>query len=73
MKLIKKVHECKFENLPISSSSHENNVEDFTLKHLLRFEISAREILEKFVYIRKQYNKIKISVLFKKFTNFTGK
>ena len=25
-------------------------VEDFTLKHILHFEISAREICEKFVY-----------------------
>ena len=26
------------------------NVEDFTLKYLLRFEICARELCEKFVY-----------------------
>ena len=39
------------ENLPISSSSYENNnVKDFTFKHLLLFEICAREICEKFVY-----------------------
>ena len=42
---------CRFENLPISSSSYENNnVEDFILKNLLRFEICAREICEKSVY-----------------------
>ena len=35
-------------------------VEDFTLKHLLRFEIRTRK------------NMLKISLLFKKFTNFTG-
>ena len=31
-------------------SSYDNNVEDFILKHLLLFEICAREISEKFVY-----------------------
>ena len=35
--------------MPISLSSYENNAEDFTLKKLLRFEICAREICEKFV------------------------
>ena len=30
--------------------SYENNVENFTLKHLLLFEKCAREICEKFVY-----------------------
>ena len=29
---------------------HENNVEDFTLKHLLLFEICACEVCEKCVY-----------------------
>ena len=49
-------------------------VEDFTLKHLLVFEICAREIYEKFVYKHlEQKNMLKISLLFKKFTNFTGK
>ena len=33
-----------------SLSSYENNVEDFLLKHLLLFEICAREICERFVY-----------------------
>ena len=46
-------------------------VEDFTFKQLLRSEICAREICEKFVY--KQQNKVKISLLFKKVKNFTGK
>ena len=41
-----KVHSCRFENLPISLSSHENNVEDFTLL----IETCAREICGKFVY-----------------------
>ena len=31
-------------------SSYENNVEDFTLKHLLLFRICTSEICEKFVY-----------------------
>ena len=43
-------HEFQFENLPISSSSQENNVNDFTLKYLSRFELCALEIYEKFVY-----------------------
>ena len=43
-----KVHQCRFENLPISSSLSENIM--LTLKHLLLFEICAREICEKFVY-----------------------
>ena len=47
---ILKVQLCRFENLPTSSSSHENNVEDFTLKHLSRFETCSREVCEKFVY-----------------------
>ena len=49
-------------------------VEDFTLKHLLIFEICAHGICEKFVYKhseKKEY--VKNSLLFKKFTNFTGK
>ena len=43
---------CRFENLPIYSSSYENNIydEDFTLKHLFLFEIPAGDICEKFVY-----------------------
>ena len=44
------------------------------LKHLLLFEICTREICEKFVYRHsEQENMLKISLLFKKFTNFTGK
>ena len=45
---------CRFEDLPISSSPYENNiwknVEDFTLKQLLLFEIGPLEVCEKFVY-----------------------
>ena len=48
-------------------------VEDFTLKHLLLFEICARGIFEKFVYKHSEkIELLKISLLFKKFTNFTG-
>ena len=44
------------------------------LKHLLRFEICAREICEKFVYKHSEtIDTLKISLLFKKSTNFTGK
>ena len=50
------------------------HVENFILKHLLLFEICAREICESFfTNIQKQKNMLKISLLFKKFTNFTGK
>ena len=48
-------------------------VENFTLKNLLLFEIYAREICKKFVYKQKQENILKISLLFKKFSKFTGK
>ena len=45
------VHYNRFENLSIFSSSYKKKiVEDFTLKHLLLFEICARGIFEKFVY-----------------------
>ena len=49
-------------------------IEDFTLKHLLLFEICAREICENFVYKHSEtIEYFKISLLFKKFANFTGK
>ena len=49
-------------------------VEDFTLKHFLLFEIFAPEICEKFVYKHSEaINMLKISLLFKKFTNFKSK
>ena len=44
-------------------------VEDFTFEHLLLFEICAYDINSQTVY----NNMLKISQLFKKFTNFTGK
>ena len=38
-------------NLPISSSSYESNMlKDFTLKHVLIFDICAHEVCEKFIY-----------------------
>ena len=50
-------------------------VESLTLKHLLLFEMRAREICEKFVYKHSETIEcmLKITLLFKKFTNFTGK
>ena len=48
--IILKMHQRRFENLPISSPSYENDVVIFTLKHRLRFEICACEMCEKFVY-----------------------
>ena len=51
------------------------NVEDFILKHLLLSEICVRDICKKFVYKHSAAieNMLKISLLFKKFINFTGK
>ena len=49
-------------------------VEDFTLKHLLLFEICTREVCERFVYKHSEAMEyLKISLLFKKFENFTSK
>ena len=48
-------------------------VEDFTLKHLLLFEIFAREICEKFVYKHSETIMLKICLLLKKFINVTEK
>ena len=39
-----KIHSCRFENLPISSSSYENNM--LKISHLLLFQIFPREICE---------------------------
>ena len=50
-------------------------IENFTLKHLLLFEICAREICEKFIYKHSEtieYCMLKISLRFNKFTNFPG-
>ena len=44
-----KVHQCKLGNTEILSS-YENNMLKISLKHLLLFEICAREICEKFDY-----------------------
>ena len=42
-----KVHQRRFENLPISSSSYENNMVKISkLKHPLLFEICACEIVK---------------------------
>ena len=49
-------------------------IEEFTLKLFLLFEICAREICENFVYKHSEtIGYVKISLLFKKFTKFTGK
>ena len=48
-------------------------VEDFSLKQFLLSEICAREIRDTFVYKHSEKQQmLKISLLFKKFTNFTG-
>ena len=49
-------------------------MEDYTLKHLLLFEICAREICQKFAYRHSEtIEYLKISLLFKKLANFTNK
>ena len=49
-------------------------VEDFTVKHLLLFEICSREICGKFVYKHADtMNMLKICQVFKKFANFMFK
>ena len=49
------------------------HVDGFTLKYVLLFELCAREICEKFVYKHSEtLEYVKISILFKKFTNFKG-
>ena len=46
----------------------------FYIKHLLLFEVSAREICEKFVYkYSETIEYVEVSLIFKKFTNFTCK
>ena len=40
-----KVHKCRFENLPISAFSNENNILKISL-----FEICTRTLCDKFVY-----------------------
>ena len=49
-KEILKVHKCKFENLPISSSSYENNMLKISHQNTFYFlRYAQREIYEKFV------------------------
>ena len=70
-----KVHYCRFENLPISLSSFENNmlkILHYNTFYFLRHAY-VRYVKSLFTNIQKQYNMLKISLLFKKFKNFTGK
>ena len=60
------LQECKFGDVQNLDFFHLPTNTDFK-KFLLVFEICARDICEK------QYNILKISLLFKKLTNFTGK
>ena len=75
LKLSLKVHQCRFENLPLYLSSYENNMLKISYQntfYILRYE-HLRYVKSLFTNIQKQYNMLKISLLFKKFTNFTGK
>ena len=70
-----KVHWCRFENLPIHPSSSEKNmlkISHLNIFYILRYA-HVRYVKSWFTHIWKQYNMLKISLLFKKFTNFTGK
>ena len=64
-----------YENLPISSSSYENDILKNSYWNTFYFLRYAPVRSEKslFINIQKQYNMLKISLLFKKFTNFKGK
>ena len=56
-------------------SSYENNMLKISYQntfYILRYE-HLRYVKSLFTNIQKQYNMLKISLLFKKFTNFTGK
>ena len=65
--------QCRFENRPIPSSSHQNNVSKISDENTFYFFRYAylRYVKTLFTKIQKQWNKTKISLLFKKFTNFT--
>ena len=69
-----KVHQCRSENLPICLCSYKNN----TLKILhsysqeLSSDIPVKCVKCLFTNIQKRSNMLKISLLFKKNTNFTG-
>ena len=68
LKLSLKVHQLYL-------SSYENNMLKISYQntfYILRYE-HLRYVKSLFTNIQKQYNMLKISLLFKKFTNFTGK
>ena len=63
-----------WKSINIFVSKWKQYVQDFKLKHLLLCKICAREICEKFIYkYSEAIEYVKISLLFKKFKNFTGK
>ena len=75
MQTILKVHWCRFENLPLSSSSYENDMLKILHENIfysLRYA-HLRYVKRLFTNIQIQQNMIKNSLLFKKFTNFMGK
>ena len=70
------VHQSRYENLPISSSLHRNNMPKVSHYNtvITLFEICTPEIYEMFVYKHKQTieHVKKSSLLVKKNANFTG-
>ena len=69
-----KVHWCTFENLPVCSCAYKNN--SLKISHSIYKEFSSYIPVKfakcLFTNIQTQYNMLKISLLFKKNTNFTG-
>ena len=65
---------CQFENLPISLPSYENMLKISHKKtfYFLRYA-HVTYVKGLFRDIQKQWNMLKISLMFKKFTIFTGK
>ena len=69
-----KVHQCRYENLAIHSSSNKNSFTKIAHDnnfHFLRYA-HLRYAKCLFTNIQKQYITLKSSILFKKNTNFTG-
>ena len=70
-----KVHLCRYKNLPISLSSHKDNmpkVSHYNTVYFLRYT-HTRFMKYLFTNIQIQQNMLKRSLLFKRNSNFTGK
>ena len=66
MRLLLKVHKCRFENLPLSSSSQKNNLLKISHQntfYVLRYR-HVRYVKSLITNIKRQQNMLKISLLF---------